>query len=60
MRRLSGLGLARSLWGEWGVVRRWGRIGGTGRLRTDWHGSREAAEAGLVRKAAAKRQCGYG
>lgn len=24
------------LFGDWGLVRNWGRIGSSGRLRTDW------------------------
>lgn len=59
MRRFYGLALALSLWGEWGVVRRWGRVGGPGWARTDWHGSREDAAAELARMAGAKRQRGY-
>lgn len=30
MRRFYRLSVARGLFGEWGVVRQWGRIGGTG------------------------------
>ncbi|MBP1807664.1 WGR domain-containing protein [Rubellimicrobium aerolatum] len=53
MRRLSGLALAQSLWGEAGVVCHWGRIGSQGQSRTDWHGSLEVAMA------ARKRRRGY-
>jgi len=28
--------IVRGLFGDWGLVREWGRIGGSGRVRTDW------------------------
>ena len=27
----------RGLFGDWGLVREWGRIGSPGRVRTDWY-----------------------
>lgn len=36
--------IVRGLFGNWGLVREWGRIGKTGRLRTDWFDSEEAAK----------------
>jgi len=32
-----------TLFGEWAVVREWGRIGSPGTVRTEWFGSEEAA-----------------
>lgn len=59
MRRFYRLSVARSLWGEWGVVRQWGRAGTQGRLRTEWHGEQEAAVAERDRIEGAKRKRGY-
>ena len=35
--------LTRSLFGDWGVDRNWGRIGTKGRSRIDWFETKEAA-----------------
>lgn len=59
MRRFYDLALARSLWGEWGVMRQWGRIGTQGQKRTDWHASPEEAAAELEQMAEGKRRRGY-
>ena len=59
MRRFYRLSVARSLWGEWGVVRQWGRTGTQGQLRTDWHGEQEEAKAERTRIESAKRRRGY-
>lgn len=41
--------IVRGLFGNWGLVREWGRIGRPGRSRTDWFESEaEAREARLV------------
>jgi len=40
------LEIVKGLFGDWGLVREWGRIGSSGRLRTDWFVSeREAKDA---------------
>ncbi len=31
------------LFGDWGLVREWGRIGSAGQVRTDWFGSEAEA-----------------
>lgn len=36
--------IVRGLFGDWGLVREWGRIGGSGRLRTDWFDNEAAAK----------------
>lgn len=59
LRRFYRLSVARSLWGEWGVVRQWGRAGTQGHLRTDWHGACEDAAAERDRIEGAKRKRGY-
>lgn len=28
--------IVKGLFGDWGLVREWGRIGSSGRVRTDW------------------------
>lgn len=32
------------LFGDWGLIREWGRIGGGGRVRTDWFESEADAK----------------
>lgn len=59
MRRFYSLALAQNLWGEWGVMRRWGRVGAQGRVRTDWVGDREQAVVERDRLEARKRRRGY-
>ena len=40
------LKITKGLIGDWGLVRWWGRIGSSGRVRTDWFGSeRDAKDA---------------
>lgn len=36
--------IVRGLFGEWGLVREWGRAGSSGRMRTDWFDSEHAAK----------------
>ena len=59
MRRFYRISVARSLWGEWGVVRQWGRAGTQGQLRTDWHSELEEATVQRRRIEVAKRRRGY-
>jgi predicted DNA-binding WGR domain protein len=43
------LQIVRGLFGDWGLVREWGRIGSSGRSRTDWFASEaEAKDARFV------------
>ena len=42
--RFYTLQLAPNLFGEWSLIRSWGRIGTSGQQRTSWHDSPEAAE----------------
>jgi predicted DNA-binding WGR domain protein len=48
-----------SLFGEWGLVREWGRIGSSGQERTDWFTRRDEAEAALAKLASQKARRGY-
>ena len=59
MRRFYSLALATSLFGEAGVVRRWGRIGSSGQSRTDWYSAPLEAETALQALLRAKRRRGY-
>ena len=59
MRRFYSLALATSLFGEWGVRREWGRIGATGRGRTDWYAEAQEAECALQSLLRAKKRRGY-
>lgn len=34
--RFYSMVIIRGLFGDWGLVREWGRIGASGRMRTDW------------------------
>ena len=59
MHRFYGLELATSLFGECGVVRHWGRIGTSGRSRTDWYDKPHKAESALQDLLQAKRKRGH-
>ena len=59
MHRFYSVALARSLFGEPGVERSWGRIGSPGRRRTDWHATQDAARAELETMVGRKRRRGY-
>lgn len=59
MHRFYGLELATSLFGECGVVRHWGRIGTSGRSRTDWFNEPQEAEDAFSILLRAKRSRGY-
>ena len=59
MHRFYSLELATSLFGECGVVRHWGRIGTSGRSRTDWFNEPQEAEAAFLILLRAKRRRGY-
>ena len=57
--RFYTLQLAPNLFGEWSLIRSWGRLGTSGQQRTSWHASREAAESALQRILAQKQRRGY-
>ncbi|AJE49129.1 WGR domain-containing protein [Celeribacter indicus] len=59
-RRFYEMTVGRDLFGEWCLVREWGRIGAAGgRRRVDRPGSRDAAEAALGLLSGRKRRRGY-
>ena len=57
--RFYSLELATSLFGEWGVVRHWGRIGSSGRIRTDWYDKPHEAESAFQDLLRMKHRRGY-
>ena len=57
--RFYALSIERNLFGEWSLVRQWGRIGRPGRLRSDLHPSPGAALNALSALARQKRRRGY-
>lgn len=59
MHRFYSLEFATSLFGERGVVRHWGRIGTSGRIRTDWYNEPHKAESAFQDLLRAKQRGGY-
>ena len=48
LHRFYRLEIVRGLFGDWGLVRNWGRIGSSGQVRTDWFDTEaEAKDAGF-------------
>ncbi|MEO9515253.1 MAG: WGR domain-containing protein [Paracoccaceae bacterium] len=42
--RFYRMDIVRGLFGDWGLVRNWGRIGNSGQQRTDWFETEGAAK----------------
>jgi predicted DNA-binding WGR domain protein len=59
MRRFYRLDLQPDLFGAWGVVREWGRIGRPGRVRVDPYSTEAEAAAKMQRQRARKQSRGY-
>jgi predicted DNA-binding WGR domain protein len=59
MARFYALSLETSLFGEVVLIRRWGRIGAFGRVRSEWFDSQAAAAERLAVIAALKARRGY-
>lgn len=51
--------IVRSLFGDWGLIREWGRIGGGGRVRTDWFDIEEDAADARFKLHMQKAKRGY-
>lgn len=52
--------IERTLFGQWAVVRQWGRIGHLqGRSRADWYDTRSLAEHAMDRLITQKQRRGY-
>ncbi len=59
MRRFYSVALATSLFGEAGVVRRWGRMGSQGQTQTDWYEDSGPAESARQKLLTQKRRRDY-
>lgn len=57
--RYYGMHLERDLFGEWCLVRQWGRLGSPGRTKRDPHPSPAEAIDALLRMQTAKIKRGY-
>lgn len=58
-RRFYALSVQRTLFGEWALVREWGRIGVSGQLRSDLYPSADSAIDALLNIAGQKARRGY-
>jgi predicted DNA-binding WGR domain protein len=59
MRRFYLIDVQRNLFGEWYVLREWGRLGQGGQVRVDICPSEAKAAAALARQAGIKQRRGY-
>ena len=59
MHRFYSVALAVGLFGDYGVVRHWGRIGASGQSRTDWYEEACEADRALQDLLRTKRTKGY-
>lgn len=59
-RRYYHMRIVRGLFGDWGLVREWGRIGRAGQGRTDWFDCEADAEDAQETLAQQKGRRGYG
>jgi predicted DNA-binding WGR domain protein len=59
MLRFYALRVAPTLFGEWTLVREWGRIGSPGTVRLDWFDSASQAEAAGRKLGRQKERRGY-
>ena len=59
LHRFYRLEIVRGLFGDWGLVRNWGRIGCSGQVRTDWFDSQAEAKDARFELHMAKAKRGY-
>ena len=59
MHRYYRLSVERNLFGEWSLMREWGRIGKPSRSMVDLHATEQDAHAAMQRKGLEKRRRGY-
>ncbi|MDW4499331.1 WGR domain-containing protein [Sulfitobacter sp. D35] len=57
--RFYSLEIVRGLFGDWGLVRNWGRIGSSGQMRTDWYETEAEAKDARFDLHMAKSKRGY-
>lgn len=58
-RRFYRMSIQRNLFGEWVLMREWGRIGRAGRMKVEYFAQAARAAEALKTMAAAKQQRGY-
>jgi len=59
MARFYKLDVQPTLFGEWSLIREWGRIGSAGTVRIEAHPTRGKADLALILKWAEKQRRGY-
>jgi predicted DNA-binding WGR domain protein len=59
MERFYAIHITQTMFGEWAVVREWGRIGSPGRIREDWFETRELAARAAEKIVQQKQRKGY-
>ena len=59
MARFYRMAVMPNLFGEWTLLREWGRIGQGGQVRMDWFTDESQAVAALIILEASKRRRGY-
>jgi predicted DNA-binding WGR domain protein len=59
MHRFYQLYVAPGIFGDWSLVREWGRVGSPGTVRKDWFDTEEEAITARQLLLAAKRKKGY-
>jgi predicted DNA-binding WGR domain protein len=59
MHRYYRLTVEPNLFGEWSLVREWGRVGQPSRRKIDLHATEHDAQAAMMRKEHEKRRRGY-
>jgi predicted DNA-binding WGR domain protein len=59
MHRFYALHIAQTLFGQWGLVAEWGRIGSPGQVREQLFDTEPAAQAALTKRVRIKTRRGY-
>ena len=59
MQRFYSMHVVQTLFGEWALIREWGRIGSGGTVREEWFDSEEGALTARNRLKTAKEKRGY-
>jgi predicted DNA-binding WGR domain protein len=59
MARFYVLDVQRTLFGDWALIREWGRIGLAGQGRRAFYGTQEAAQTALAREQERRAKRGY-
>ena len=59
MKRFYRMEIVQGLFGDWGLVREWGRIGRPGQVRTDWFNTEAKAKDARFTRHMQKAKRGY-